>query len=206
MEKVDKPAVLAFLQQQIDNGEVLPGARSLRDIFKVGSYSTYSTILCEFNEKEKQKREQQLSGVALQLKDLEGKLINALLPLINDRLEQMFKAAGQRMEAPLQSAQAAYKELMVELEEVNKENQRLKEELEKSTSQYERLSTSIASQVEQITKRYESEKQDLIAKFNLELKLKDDTNRKLDQLLEKFVQAENSNQSSSSQKPQKTGR
>lgn len=206
MEKVDKPAVLAFLQQQIDNGEVLPGARSLRDIFKVGSYSTYSSILCEFNEKEKQKREQQLSGVSLQLKDLEGKLINALLPLINDRLEQMFKAAGQRMEAPLQSAQAAYNELMVELEEVNKENQRLKEELEKSTSQYERLSTSIASQVEQITKRYESEKQDLIAKFNLELKLKDETNRKLDQLLEKFVQAENSNQSSSSQKPQKTAR
>lgn len=190
--KIDKAAVMQYLDELSQSGAVIPGARTLRARFKSGSFSTYNDIIEAWKSKQEQAREAELSKTSLHSADLEGRLIKAILPIFNDRIKDIIEDVKLSVELPLKSEQKAYAELLAEHEEVSRENERLREELAKATAEREKFGQTIADKVEQMAHQCAEEKQSLINKYEQKLREKDDINQKLDALLTRLLQDDGS--------------
>lgn len=183
--RIDKTTVFKYLDEINARGEALPGARALRAHFKTGSFSTYNEILNQWKLGQETQRQAQLDTLSVHSEDLEGKLIQAILPIINGRVREIVKEVLADAEVPLGMEKQLNKDLLAELLEVNKENQALKEELEKASQERERISTSIADRVEAMAQKHALEIQQLRDRYEAEIRIKDEINSKLDEVLMK---------------------
>ncbi|MCD8244645.1 MAG: DNA-binding protein [Parabacteroides sp.] len=197
--RIEKTTVFKHLDEIYARGEPLPGARALRAHFKTGSFSTYNEILNQWKLSQENQRQAQLDTLSIHSEDLEGKLIQVLLPILNGRVREIVKEALAEAEVPMAMEKQQNKDLLAELQEVNKENQALKEELEKASQERERISTSIADRVEAMAQKHALEIQQLRDRYEAEIRTKDEINRKLDEVLMKV----NNSQTEQSAEPAK---
>lgn len=184
--KTDKQAVFAYLDSIEAKGEPIPGVRALRSHFGVGSFATFTDILNQWKIEQEKKRQSRLDNLSIRSVDLEGKLLAAILPILNDRVKEIINEALSETDQPLAIEKQANKDLYVELQELNKENQLLKEELQKAAQEREKISTVVADKLEAMVQKHAQEIQRLKDHYESELRAKDEINRKLDELLSKI--------------------
>lgn len=184
--KIDKQAVFTYLDGIEAKGEPIPGVRALRNHFKVGSFATFTEIVNQWKLEQEKKRQVRLDSLSIHREDLEGKLLVAILPILNVRVKEIVNEALSEVEQPLSMEKQANKDLYAELQELTKENQLLKEELQKAAQEREKISTVVADKLEAIIQKHAFETQQLKDRYEKELRAKDEINRKLDELLTKM--------------------
>lgn len=181
--KINKNAIMQYLDEIHSKGEETPGIRSLREKFGTGSYSTLGDIIKEWQESKDMREKEELDETTLHSADLEGKMVSAILPVLKDRLKEILSTVYERSQAEVLVARKLRDEAIAELEEVNRENQRLKIELEKVSMERAAMNKTMADKIEAMAMKCAEEKQTLRDKYELQLNQRGDLEKKLDALI-----------------------
>ncbi len=181
--KTNKNAILQYLDEINSKGEAIPGIRSLREKFGSGSYSTFVEIIKEWQESKDKREKEELDETTLHSADLEGKMVSAILPVLKDRLKEILSTVYERSQVEVLTARRLRDEAIAELDEVNRENQRLKIELEKASMERAAMNKTMADKIEAMAMKCAEEKQALKDKYELQLNQRDDLEKKLDALI-----------------------
>lgn len=181
--KTNKEAIMQYLDDIYRKGEGIPGIRSLREKFGTGSYSTLGGIIKEWQESKDKREKEELDETSLHSADLEGKMVSAILPVLKDRLKEILSTVYERSQAEVIAARRLRDEAIAELDEVNRENQRLKIELEKASMERAAMNKTMADKIEAMAMKCAEEKQALRDKYELQLNQRSDLERKLDALI-----------------------
>lgn len=181
--RIEKSEVLKLLEEYSSKGEPLPGARTLRTHFGCGSFSTYNAIVEEWKSNKDKLRANELKSWAFHSKDIEGRIVNGLLQSLNDRVEEILNELIKQARVDVLTEKASREEALAELEEVQRENARLREELERQRQQLEASNNVLADKIEEMAQKCSLEKELLKAGYEEKLRERDEINRKLDALL-----------------------
>ena len=174
---------MQYLDEIYLKGEELPGVRVLRDKFGTGSYSTLGEIITEWQQAKDKREKEELDETTLHSADLEGKMVSAILPLLKDRLKEILLTVYERAQSEVVNTRKLRDEAIQELEEVNKENQRLRQELEKASIERAALNKTVADKIEAMAMKCAEEKQALKEKYELQLNQREDLEKKIDALI-----------------------
>jgi len=155
----------------------------LREKFGTGSYSTLGEIIKEWQESKDKREKEELDETTLHSADLEGKLVSAILPVLKDRLKEILSMVYERAQAEVLIARRLRDEAIAELEEVSRENLRLKVELEKALMERTAMNKTMADKIEAMAMKCAEEKQALKDKYELQLNQRVDLEKKLDAII-----------------------
>lgn len=181
--KINKNEIMQYLDEIHRKGEETPGIRSLREKFGTGSYSTLGDIIKEWQKSKDKREKEELDETTLHSADLEGKMVSAILPVLKDRLREILSTVYERSQAEVLAARRLRDEAIAELDEVNRENQRLKIELEKASMERAAMNKTMADKIEAMAMKCAEEKQALREKYELQLSQRSDLEKKLDALI-----------------------
>lgn len=181
--KINRREVEAYLDEIEARGEQTPTVRALRSRFNGGSFATLNGIVRQWRQGREQKRQAELEGLSICSRDLEGKLIMALQPILNGRVQEIVRTALKESEAALNRERQSNEELTVQIEQLNQKILRLEQELEKAAQEREKTTAMVANRIEVMAQKCAAEKQQMKEYYEAELRGKEEINRKLDQLL-----------------------
>lgn len=186
--RINKEEVLSYISEQTGKGLPTPTIRELRDHFKCGSYSTFSSILQKWETDQEGPRKALLMATSFSSEDLEGRLLEAVLPVLNARMQEIVSEVTQKAQEPQKELMDRIEELTKEIEELERENSVLRAELTKAAEEREATTAKLVDKVEQLTRRFADEKSQLIAGYEEKLLRKDELNERLDALFNKLEQ------------------
>lgn len=181
--KLNKNDIVQYLDDIYRKGEEVPGIRSLREKFGTGSYSTLGQIITEWQKAKDKREKEELDETKLHSADLEGKMVSAILPVLQDRLQEILSTVYERAQAEVLNARRLRDEAIAELEEINKENQRLRLELEKASLERAAMNKTMADKIEAMAMKCAEEKQALKDKYEAQINQRVDLEKKLDAII-----------------------
>lgn len=182
--RVEKSKVIELLEQCSSRGESVPGARTLRRHFGCGSFNANVE---EWKEVQAKKWENELKTWAFHSKDLEERVTQAMLQVLNGRVEEVLIALQKQASQDFIMEKKAKEETMAELEEVIRENERLRAELTRERQMREALNQTMIEKVESMAKKCSEEKEELKLVYEEKLHQNQEVSNKLDSLLRQMA-------------------